>query len=636
MGRILKRVAQGVLVIVGVAVAAILVMAAAARGPGGVVTPVGFKRNEAKYITMRDGVRIAIDIWVPADLAAGAKLPTMIRATRYMRAPEPGVLARAGMAIGKYSPLEHSVDALNRSGYAVILVDARGSGASFGNRQIEWSRDEVADYGEVVDWIVKQPWSNGRVGAWGVSYDGNTAELLATTERSAVKAVAPLFDDFDPSLNLVMPGGVFTSGFLRDWRDAISAMDANDICRLVGQKGFACMTTKLFVRGTKPVDGDSGRALLSQAVAGHRNYDVFDEVGGMAFPRDSMPSSHERLASVSPFGLRDRLEKTGSAMLVRVGWTDAGTMNVALGRFFSVANPQRLEIGPWSHGGGHHTDPFLADTTPTTPSSDAQFTQLIAFMDHYLKGDSMPALPREIHYYTMNEGTWKVTTKWPPAGIDVTRWYFADQHVLSTLAPQAASAADAYTIDTMATSGTANRWQTQNGGNDVIYPNRADEDRKLLTYTSEPLATDIEITGVPVVSLQVASSATDGSFHVYLEDVAPDGRVTYITEGIFRAINRRVSTEAPPYRVFGPYHTYRREDALPLIPGQTAELAFELFATSVRLKAGHRVRVAVAGADRSMFTRVPSGAPPTISLHREKGASSYIDLPMRELASTPH
>lgn len=160
MGRILKRVAQGVLVIVGVAVAAILVMAAAARGPGGVVTPVGLKRNEAKYITMRDGVRIAIDIWVPADLAAGAKLPTMIRATRYMRATEPGVLARAGMAIGKYSPLEHSVDALNRSGYAVILVDARGSGASFGDRQIEWSRDEVADYGEVVDWIVK---SRGRM-----------------------------------------------------------------------------------------------------------------------------------------------------------------------------------------------------------------------------------------------------------------------------------------------------------------------------------------------------------------------------------------------------------------------------------------------------------------------------------------
>jgi len=76
------------------------------------------------------------------------------------------------MAAGRYSPLPEEVDFLNQQGYAELLVDARGSGASFGSRRIEWSPEEITDYGEIVDWMVEQPWSNGRVGAFGVSYDG--------------------------------------------------------------------------------------------------------------------------------------------------------------------------------------------------------------------------------------------------------------------------------------------------------------------------------------------------------------------------------------------------------------------------------------------------------------------------------
>jgi len=136
---------------------------------------------------------------------------------------------------------------------------------------------------------------------------------------------------------------------------------------------------------------------------------------------------------------------------------------------------------------------------------------------------------------------------------------------------------------------------------------------------------------VPVATLQVASTATDGAFHVYLGDVSPEGRVTYVTEGIFRAINRQESTDPPPYRLFGPHHTYRREDAMPLEPGVVAELRFELLATSVRLSAGHRLRVAIAGADRGMFALVPEGEPPTVTLYRNETAASFVELPMKEL-----
>ena len=69
---------------------------------------------------------------------------------------------------------------------------------------------------------------------------------------------------------------------------------------------------------------------------------------------------------------------------------------------------------------------------------------------------------------------------------------------------------------------------------------------------------DVEITGNPIVTLYVSSTTPDAAFHVYLEDVAPDGTVTYITEGMLRAINRKVSNEEPPYVQFGPYHSLER------------------------------------------------------------------------------
>jgi uncharacterized protein len=72
----------------------------------------------------------------------------------------------------------------------------------------------------------------------------------------------------------------------------------------------------------------------------------------------------------------------------------------------------------------------------------------------------------------------------------------------------------------------------QDGGHDVIYSDRSEEDKRLLIYTGSPLERDTEITGSPIVTLVLSSSHSDGALHVYLEDVALDGRVTYITEGI--------------------------------------------------------------------------------------------------------
>jgi len=231
----------------------------------------------------------------------------------------------------------------------------------------------------------------------------------------------------------------------------------------------------------------------------------------------------------------------------------------------------------------------------------------------------------------MGAGIWSTTEVWPPEGFEPRKWYFAPGGRLTSRPPATRSGTDSYTIDYEATTGRHNRWFTNGGAGDVIYPDRAEEDRKLLTYTSEPMESDVEITGHPLVHLYVSSTHEDGAFIVYLEDVAPDGRVTYITEGQLRAIMRKISDEEPPYRKFGPHRSEKRADAMPLVPGEIAELRFDLWATSALIKKGHRIRVAIAGADKDSFARYPrEGGTPRLTVAGNRLYSSHILLPMKK------
>jgi putative CocE/NonD family hydrolase len=198
--------------------------------------------------------------------------------------------------------------------------------------------------------------------------------------------------------------------------------------------------------------------------------------------------------------------------------------------------------------------------------------------------------------------------------------------MLSREAPAHDEGADSYTIDFQATTGLSNRWRTQDGVTRVFYSDRAEADRRLLTYTSAPLAEDVEITGHAVVTLYVVSTATDGAFYVYLEDVNETGRVTYITEGQLRALHRRVTERRPPLTLFAPHHSFLREDGMPLVPGEVAELRFGLLPTSCRVRRGHRLRVAIAGHDKDTFARIPDEGMATIAVQRNSRNASRIDL----------
>jgi putative CocE/NonD family hydrolase len=185
-------------------------------------------------------------------------------------------------------------------------------------------------------------------------------------------------------------------------------------------------------------------------------------------------------------------------------------------------------------------------------------------------------------------------------------------------------------VDFTASSGSATRWHTQLGGGDVVYPDRAEADRKLLVYTGEPLARDVEVTGSPILTLALASTAGDGAIHAYLEDVSPEGRVTYLDEGVFRVIHRKeVDPDSLPYRPLGPAHSFLRADAEPLHPGEVATIRFALLPTSVLLRRGHRIRLALAGADAGLFQRYPAEGTPVWTVHRDREHPSFLELPMR-------
>lgn len=471
--------------------------------------PAGYARNTSSYLPMRDGINLAADVWVPKDLEADDKLPAIMINTRYWRTYAMGPIYRLLVGVGEeHVPNVHVADQWNEAGYVLVFVDARGSGASSGQRPVEWSDAEVADMGEITEWITSQPWSNGAVGAVGVSYSGNTAELSTMPAHPALRAVAPLYSDFDPQFFLTMPGGVYNRDFVEAWNGANQALDANDICALEEVDGLECWWLKVSVPGVKAVDADSDGALLREAVAGHETLDLAGALEAMSYRDDTLPDGVS-IGDISPYSRLGAIEAASVPMLIRVGWLDAATADGALSRYLTSDMAQELVIGAWSHGGEDDVDPFQPRHTFPDPTFDQQFADLAAFFDQHLGGASTSASAKSIRYYTMNEGRWRTTATWPPAEMDTQRFYLGSDRSLTEQSP-VIEGADEYAVDMSASSGDATRWQTNLTGGDVYYPDRADEDTKLLTYTSEPLETALRITGTPVVSLHLSSTQCGG------------------------------------------------------------------------------------------------------------------------------
>jgi uncharacterized protein len=560
-------------------------------------------RVQSRYVPMRDGVRIAIDLVLPEGLPESRKIPAILTMTRYWRSQEG-------------DEVSETQEYFARRGYAVVTGDSRGTGASFGRWPYHRSPDEVRDFGEIADWIVSQPWSNGAVGGFGTSYTANTADWMAQINHPAMKAIVPRFADFDPYADLYFPGGVFHIAFGKGWSRSVKEMDLNV---KVGDPP----------RGVKPVDDDTGGALLAEAIDARREVpEVYEALSRITFRDDRPEVWGVSMLDWSIHTHLDEVARSRAPIFSWGGWLDAGTAAGVLHRFATLSNPQKAVIGPWSHGGGHHASPYRPPDFATVPSPEAQLGESLCYFDRYLKGIDNDTPERLLIYYTMGEEVWKSTDRWPPAGAASRSMYLAAGNALSFESPVEDSGEDLYAVDFEATTGTTNRWHTQRNGQDVVYPDRADVDARLLTYTSQPLEEDLEVTGTPVVRLHVRSTTEDGAFLIYLEDVEPTGRVLYVTEGQLRALHRKVSSEAPPYALFGPFHSFLAKDALPMKPGEVAEIEIAMHPTSVLFKKGHRVRLAIAGADKDTFVRIPENETPRWTIERNRTRASELVLPV--------
>ena len=571
---------------------------------------VRWESQSAHYVTVRDSVRLAVDVNLPPGREVGDAHPALLELTRYGRSGEE---AGTGQPIPSLGPLDRF---FLDHGYVVVKVDARGSGASFGTRPVEYGPEEVRDGYDVVEWVVQQSWSDGTVGAYGTSYSGTTAELLAAVDHPAVKAVVPGWSDFDMYESPARPYGLLTTSLISTWSQLVGQMDRND----VEARG----------RSIRRVDEDSDGSLLAQALKDHEaNPDVYESMRSAQY-RDGELAGGYTWQQTSPLSWRDDIERSGVPMLVPVSWIDAGTAEGALLRFRHYSNPQNLVVMATSHGGRDNASPYVVseEPLPPIPSQEELYEMRLAFFDHHLKGaangvDAWPA----IRFWNLGEGVFREEQSWPPPGTVTFSLYPNDGAKLTDDPPTRREGADVYLVDPGVSTGANNRWMAQVGIPILALDDRGEMDDRMLTYTSAPLDEDVQIAGTASLHLQISSDRDDGIVLAYLEDVGPDGRSRYVTEGGLRLIHRRTSPN-PFFPDDIPYHSFARADARPMQPGQVETVSFQLQPIAALIRRGHRIRLAIAGADADLFDPIPAEGSATLTVHRNVEAVSVLELPV--------
>ena len=576
-------------------------------------------RRSSCHVAMPDGVRLAVDIWRSAGLADDHAQPTLLLSTRYWRAFD---LAAGDLSL---QPLHALASRSAVRGMAVVNVDSRGSGASFGTRRTEWSDEERDDLATVMDWIVAQPWSDGRIAAHGYSYGGNTAFLAAATGHPALSVILPQFADFDIYRHNLLPGGVPNIWLNDNWARLTAAQDHGDVHALAdAMPGIDRAAFLHHVRGPAPVDGPDGPALLAQAIGEHAgNFNIAATAHDVVCMDDAARLNAGRDVDAvldadrfSIFCHKQAIEAAATPIVYWAGWFDAGTAEGAIELFRSVSNPMHVVIGAWSHGQRWQQDPFGGDGEPRLIPLDENFEDI-------LDAAATPPSGKRLDYYVLGCNVWRSTDVWPPSGVAPLRFHFSEQGLVRT--PMTADARQ-WRADADASTGVRNRWWTQINCMPVDHADRRSDDRRLLVHDTAPLAEALEIIGAPLVHLRLSCDSPDAAVFVYLEMIAPDGRVSLLTEAMLRLLHRRTMPPGASRFEMEPARSYSRADAAPVIPGEAMAIEIRMLPIAIRIPAGFRVRAGIAGADADTFGPVGNPAP-QFTIHRGGDDGSWIDLP---------
>ncbi len=567
-------------------------------------------------VPMRDGVRLAADVYRPAagGVPLAGRFPAVLERTPY------------GKDDGDWAPI------LARLGYVAIVQDVRGRYRSEGT----WHgfAAEVPDGYDTAAWIAAQPWCDGHLGMVGGSYTGGTQHAMALSGAPALTAIVPMYALSNPGRWGIRHDGAFELRML------------NWVMQLVGPEG-------------SPESADPAtRAALKQL-----SEQVHDYAKGLPIRRGTTPlklipeledwliaamthADYDAFWRDSGVGVVDHLQDHKDVPACHVtGWYDSWSGPVANLSYPALRrtkrSPQRLIIGPWTHGGEERSYAGEAEFGPAAAASWLDINR--RWLDRWLKGvrngvDTEPP----VRIFVMGGGdghktpegrifvggAWRDENEWPPARAVETAYYLQADGTLSPGKPAVRGGPSRFLADPWHPVPTLGGNISSGGalaGNGVMdqrcRPNLwTCEDtrplsarRDVLVFQTGPLREDVEVTGRLVVHLYASSDAPDTDFTVKLVDVYPPskdfpaGFDLNVNDGILRA-RYRESLSAPKL----------------LTPGKVVPLTIEMYPTSLMFKRGHRIRLDIAGSNFPRFDVNPNTGEPLGANRLEAVAANAV------------
>ncbi len=577
----------------------LIVLLCAASKTAAALTTNEIRIERHKAVTMRDGVKLYVDLYLPA---APGRYPTIVWRTPY------GV-QRDGSheALIKFA----------MNGYAVVAQDVRGRYESEG--LWEPFRNEGKDGFDAIEWAAVQPFSNGKVATQGGSYNGHNQWQAASLNPPHLVAAFPALASTNIYANWLTMGGAFRLSFNYGW-------------------GVVRMPNRIMLPQYWHTEAYVPEELKYENILMHlplKDGDLMSAGTAVQHYRDWIKheSYDDYWKSISD---EERFDKITVPVHTSGGWFDiflAGTINGYVGMKNKGATPEaragaRMIIGPWGHG---PTQSFGGvDFTPAANVN--QFETELRFFDYYLKGikNGLDAeAPVKLFYMGVNK--WRSEKDWPIPGTYYQELYLNSNGAANSVGGDgelsfkkpAASSMDMYRYDPqnpVPTMGGNNCCGTPTlaGPRDQRQLERRDD---MLVYTSEFLQNAVTIAGPIKMKLFAATDGPDTDWMIKLVDVYPDDTAMPVSEGILRA----------------KFHEGLDKIRL-LTPNQVYEFTIELTATANVFKPGHRIRVDITSSNFPQFDRNPNtgealGNSATIriaqqSIHHGGSRLSHILLPV--------
>jgi len=485
--------------------------------------------------TMRDGVRLSADVYLPE---AEDAVPAILMRTPYDNTRADYVaLARFFTTVG----------------YAVVLQDCRGRGDSDGIF-VPWLSDFDDGY-DAVEWVAAQQWCNGQVGMLGGSYLA-WAQWAALTQRP-------------PHLVTMVTSGS-PGRWLRDWPFRWGAFWAEDYVEWVNR----CSG-----RSYQPA------TIIDWSVVHHQRVPrEMDAVLGRPMPHWQEVLDHPTMDAFWERHVITGYETFDLPVLHITGWFDACAPG-ELHHFREMvtkspaAERQTLLLGAWDHGGACGTGKAVAGEFDLGPDATIDIRQVwLDWFDTWLRTGAKPSQdwPR-VRYYAMGANRWSDADAWPPSASTRQSLYLSNTDARLLPTPPSESVEVRYAYDpndpTPALDGlTADPLPEWAPRSTTFLEGRPDT----VVYTSDPFTEALEIVGPVHLILYASSDAPDTDFAALLSDVAPMGTATLLSHGILRA-SFRESLSNPT----------------PLARDKIHELTIELADIAHVVLPGHRLRLLV-------------------------------------------